>query len=283
MTTEDPIRIDLLPGDYQNGSSGERDDAALATTVPNAALAALGKTISSTVLNLTLASAEGHASAVTNPIEVNEAEGAEEGDDRSESSETLSSDAPRRSSSAIERARSANQSAFKSALRNSTSTVVLEGRTGEGDDPVILTCDLYVKKTGLTNTRYAKHFCTLSYAEGVDGGTGCRLSYQESQCIVREIVIVRMDGEVAARLEFTIISDEDQTYTVRAFLRAEFEQWTDAIKKSVPPPLSSKEAEGSALKRTSSLLSRKSSTATSTALLIAEGGVCVGLRRGLSY
>ena len=52
MTTEDPIRIDLLPGDYQNGSSGEHDDAALATTVPNAALAALGETISSTVLNL---------------------------------------------------------------------------------------------------------------------------------------------------------------------------------------------------------------------------------------
>ena len=232
---------------------------------------------------LSLASAEGHASVVTNLIDANEAEGAEEGDDRSESSETLSSDAPRRSSSAIERARSANQSALKSALRNWTSKAVLEGRTREGGDPAILTCDLYVKKTGLTNTRYAKHFCTLSYAKGVDGGTGCRLSYQESQCIVREIVIVGMDDEVAARLEFTIISDEDQTYSVRAFLRAEFEQWTDAIKKSVPPPLSSKEAEGSALKRTSSLLSRKSSTATSTALLIAEGGVCVGLRRGLSY
>ena len=53
MTTEDPIRsLDLLPGDYQNDPSGENDDAALATTVPNAALAALRKTISSTVLNL---------------------------------------------------------------------------------------------------------------------------------------------------------------------------------------------------------------------------------------
>ena len=217
---------------------------------------------------LTLASAEGHASVVTHLMEANEAEGTEEGDDRSESSETLSSDdAPRRTSSAIERARSANQSAFKSALRNSTSKAFIEGRTGQGEDPVILTCDLYVKKTGLTNTRYAKHFCTLSYAEGVDGGTGCRLSYQESRCIVREIAIVGMDDEGAARLEFTIISDEDQTYSVRAFLRAEFEQWTDAIKKSVPPPLSSRESKVSAPKRTSSRLSslsRKSSTARTT-------------------
>ena len=276
MTTEDPIRsLDLLPGDYQNDSSGENDDALLATTVPNAALAALRKTISSTVLNQTLASAEGHASVVTHLIEANEAEGTEEGDDRSESSET-SSDAPRRNSSAIERARSANQSPFKSALRNSTSKAVIEGRTGQGDDSVILTCDLYVKKTGLTNTRYAKHFCTLSYAEGVDGG--CRLSYQESRCIVREIAIVGMDDEVAARLEFTIISDEDQTYSVRAFLRAEFEQWTDAIKKIVPPPLSSRESEGSEPKETSSRLSslsRKSSTAGTTSTVVAEGGVCV--------
>ena len=215
---------------------------------------------------LTLASAEGHASVVTNLIGANEAEGTEEGEDRSKSSET-SSDAPCRNSSAIERARSANQSPFKSALRNSTSKAVIEGRTGQGDDPVILTCDLYVKKTGLTNTRYAKHFCTLSYAEGVDGGTGCRLSYQESQCIVREIAIVGMDDEVAARLEFTIISDEDQSYSVRAILRAEFEQWTDAIKKIVPPPLSSRESEGSEPKETSSRLSslsRKSSTARTT-------------------
>ena len=80
-------------------------------------------------------------------MDANEAEGTEEGDDRSESSETLSSDdAPRRTSSAIERARSANQSAFKSALRSSTSTAILEGRTGEGDGPVILTCDLYVSQ-----------------------------------------------------------------------------------------------------------------------------------------
>ena len=209
---------------------------------------------------LTLASAEGHASVVTNLIEANEAEGTEEGDDRSESSET-SSDAPRRNSSAIERARSANQSPFKSALRSSTSKAVLEGRTGEGDTGVILTCNLYVKKTGLTNTRYIKHLCTLSYAEGVDGGTGCRLSYQESQNIVREVTIVGLDDEVSARLEFTIISDEDQRYSVRAFLRAEFEQWADAIKKIVPPPLSPGQSEGAAPK---SSPSRESSTAVSS-------------------
>jgi len=210
---------------------------------------------------LSLASAEGHASVVTNLIEANEAEGTEEGDDRSESSESTSDALRRNSGSAIERARSANQSPFKSALRSSTSKAVLEGRTGEGDTGVILTCNLYVKKTGLTNTRYIKHLCTLSYAEGVDGGTGCRLSYQESQNIVREVTIVGLDDEVSARLEFTIISDEDQRYSVRAFLRAEFEQWADAIKKIVPPPLSPGQSEGAAPK---SSPSRESSTAVSS-------------------
>ena len=215
---------------------------------------------------MSLASAEGHDSVVTNLIAANDAEGTEQGDDRSESSEALSSDTPRRSSSAIERARSANQgSPLKQALRNSAKAI-LEGGAREGDGPVILQCDLYVKKTGLTNTRYVKHFCTLSYTEGVDGRTGCRLSYQESQCIVREITIVGVDDEVAARLEFTIISDGDQAYSVRAFYRAEFEQWTEAIKKIVAPPLSRQNSEGAAPTRTStgSVPSRKSSSAVSS-------------------
>ena len=213
---------------------------------------------------MSLASAEGHDSVVTNLVAANDAEGTEEGDDRSESSEALSSDTPRRNSSAIERARSANanHSPFKQALRNSAKAI-LEGGAREGDGPVILQCDLYVKKTGLTNTRYLKHFCTLSYTEGVDGRTGCRLSYQESQCIVREIPIVGVDDEVAARLEFTIISDGDQAYSVRTFYRAEFEQWTEAIKKIVPP-LSRQPSEGAAPTRTSSVPSRKSSTPASS-------------------
>ena len=137
-------------------------------------------------------------------------------------------------------------------IRDSNSAkAILEGGAREGDGPVILQCDLYVKKTGLTNTRYVKHFCTLSYTEGADGRTGCRLSYQESQCIVREITIVGVDDEVAARLEFTIVSDGDQAYSVRAFYRAEFEQWTEAIKKIVAPPLSRQNSEGAAPTRTS--------------------------------
>ena len=216
------------------------------------------------LMAMSLASAEGHDSVVTNLIAANDAEGTEQGDDRSESSEALSSDTPRRSSSAIERARSANQgSPLKQALRNSAKAI-LEGGAREGDGPVILQCDLYVKKTGLTNTRYVKHFCTLSYTEGADGRTGCRLSYQESQCIVREITIVGVDDEVAARLEFTIVSDGDQAYSVRAFYRAEFEQWTEAIKKIVAPPLSRQNSEGAAPTRTSSVPSRKSSTAVSS-------------------
>ena len=148
-------------------------------------------------------------------------------------------------------------------MRNSAKAI-LEGGAREGDGPVILQCDLYVKKTGLANTRYVKHFCSLSYTEGADGRTGCRLSYQESQCIVREITIVGVDDEVASRLEFTIISDGDQAYSVRAFYRAEFEQWTEAIKKIVAPPLSRQPSEGAAPTRTSSVPSRKSSSAVSS-------------------
>ena len=66
---------------------------------------------------------------------------------------------------------------------------------------------------------------------------------------------------MSARMEFTIFTAENLGYSVRAERRADFEAWTDTIKKIVPPPLSHGHAEdGLKPKRTSSRFSRKSSS-----------------------
>ena len=77
------------------------------------------------------------------------------------------------------------------------------------------------------------------------------MSYQESQNILHSAIIVGVDDEVPTRLEFTLISqEEEQRYAIRAFYTSEFEQWTYAIKKIVPPPLSGGQSDV-APKRTS--------------------------------
>ena len=99
---------------------------------------------------------------------------------------------------------------------------------------------LYIKKTGLTNTRYIKcNKCTLSIAEGtLDDGpwASYRLAYYDDDDVAHSATVVRMDNEVSARMEFTIFTAENLGYSVRAERRADFEAWTDTIKKIVPPP-----------------------------------------------
>ena len=99
---------------------------------------------------------------------------------------------------------------------------------------------LYIKKTGLTNTRYIKcNKCTLSIAEGtLDDGpwASYRLAYYDDDDVEHSATVVRMDNEVSARMEFTIFTAENLGYSVRAERRADFEAWTDTIKKIVPPP-----------------------------------------------
>lgn len=99
---------------------------------------------------------------------------------------------------------------------------------------------LYIKKTGLTNTRYIKcNKCTLSLAEGtLDDGpwASYRLAYYDDDDVAHSATVVRMDNEVSARMEFTIFTAENLGYSVRAERRADFEAWTDTIKKIVPPP-----------------------------------------------
>ena len=99
---------------------------------------------------------------------------------------------------------------------------------------------LYIKKTGVTNTRYIKcNKCTLSLAEGtLDNGpwASYRLAYYDDDDVAHSATVVRMDNEVSARMEFTIFTAENLGYSVRAERRADFEAWTDTIKKIVPPP-----------------------------------------------
>tara|TARA_B100000795_G_C22758928_1_gene422728 strand:- start:35 stop:1483 length:1449 start_codon:yes stop_codon:yes gene_type:complete len=102
---------------------------------------------------------------------------------------------------------------------------------------------LYVKKTGLANTRYVKQQCTLSYAEGADGWTSYRLAYYDTDDVEHSATIVGMDNESSKRLEFTIFTAENLGYSIRTERRADFEEWTDTIKKIVPPPLSRGQSE----------------------------------------
>ena len=65
---------------------------------------------------------------------------------------------------------------------------------------------------------------------------GCCISLNDDDDVEHSATVVRMDNEVSARMEFTIFTAENLGYSVRAERRADFEAWTDTIKKIVPPP-----------------------------------------------
>ena len=62
------------------------------------------------------------------------------------------------------------------------------------------------------------------------------MAYLDNDNVEHSATVVRMDNEVSARMEFTVFTAENLGYSVRTERRADFEEWTDTIKKIAPPP-----------------------------------------------
>jgi hypothetical protein len=103
---------------------------------------------------------------------------------------------------------------------------------------LVLSSNMHVKKRGISGERYIMHHCTLSYAEGSDGWTSYRLAYRDSQTVEHAATVIGMSDNAPTRYEFTIVTHENQGYSIRCGTNAEYTQWTDAIKQIVAPPLS---------------------------------------------
>ena len=108
---------------------------------------------------------------------------------------------------------------------------------------LVLSNTMHVKKRGISGGRYTMHHCTLSYAEGFDGWTSYRLAYRDSHDVEHAATVIGMSDNAPMRYEFTIVTHENQGYSIRCGTNAEYTQWTDAIKQIVAPPLSRGHAE----------------------------------------
>ena len=108
---------------------------------------------------------------------------------------------------------------------------------------LVLSSNMHVKKRGISGGRYIMHHCTLSYAEGFDGWTSYRLAYRDSHDVEHAATVIGMSDNAPMRYEFTIVTHENQGYSIRCGTNAEYTQWTDAIKQIVAPPLSRGHAE----------------------------------------
>jgi len=108
---------------------------------------------------------------------------------------------------------------------------------------LVLSNSMYVKKRGISGGRYTEHDCTLSYAEGFDGWTSYRLAYRDSQAVEHAATVIGMQDNAPMRYEYTIVTHENQGYSIRNGTSDEYKQWTEVIKQIVPPPLSRGHAE----------------------------------------
>ena len=108
---------------------------------------------------------------------------------------------------------------------------------------LVLKNSMYVKKRGISGGRYTEHECTLSLAQGFDGWTSYRLAYLDAQRVEHAATVIGMSDNAPMRYEYTIVTHENQGYSIRNGTSDEYKQWTELIKTIVPPPLSRGHAE----------------------------------------
>jgi len=108
---------------------------------------------------------------------------------------------------------------------------------------LVLKNGMYVKKRGISGGRYTEHECTLSLAQGFDGWTSYRLAYRDAQGAEHAATVIGMSDNAPMRYEYTIVTHENQGYSIRNGTSDEYKQWTELIKQIVPPPLSRGHAE----------------------------------------
>ena len=108
---------------------------------------------------------------------------------------------------------------------------------------LVLKNSMYVKKRGISGGRYTEHECTLSLAQGFDGWTSYRLAYRDAQGAEHAATVIGMSDNAPMRYEYTIVTHENQGYSIRNGTSDEYKQWTELIKQIVPPPLSRGHAE----------------------------------------
>ena len=108
---------------------------------------------------------------------------------------------------------------------------------------LVLKNSMYVKKRGISGGRYTEHECTLSLAQGFDGWTSYRLAYRDAQGAEHAATVIGMSDNAPMRYEYTIVTHENQGYSIRNGTSDEYKQWTEVLKQIVPPPLSRGHAE----------------------------------------
>jgi len=108
---------------------------------------------------------------------------------------------------------------------------------------LVLKNGMYVKKRGISGGRYTEHECTLSLAQGFDGWTSYRLAYRDAQGAEHAATVIGMSDNAPMRYEYTIVTHENQGYSIRNGTSDEYKQWTEVLKQIVPPPLSRGHAE----------------------------------------
>ena len=108
---------------------------------------------------------------------------------------------------------------------------------------LVLKNSMYVKKRGISGGRYTEHECTLSLAQGFDGWTSYRLAYLDAQRVEHAATVIGMSDNAPMRYEYTIVTHENQGYSIRNGTSDEYKQWTEVLKQIVPPPLSRGHAE----------------------------------------
>ena len=108
---------------------------------------------------------------------------------------------------------------------------------------LVLSSNVHIKKKGISGGRYTMHTVTLSHAEGFDGWSSYRLAYRDTHDVEHAATVIGMSDVAPMRYELTILTHENQGYSIRCGTNAEYTQWTDAIKQIVAPPLSRGHAE----------------------------------------
>ena len=108
---------------------------------------------------------------------------------------------------------------------------------------LVLKNSMHVKKRGISGGRYTEHECTLSLGQGFDGWTSYRLAYRDAQGAEHAATVIGMSDNAPMRYEYTIVTHENQGYSIRNGTSDEYKQWTELIKQIVPPPLSRGHAE----------------------------------------
>ena len=107
----------------------------------------------------------------------------------------------------------------------------------------LLSSSVHIKKRGISGGRYTMHTVTLSRAEGFAGWSSHRLAYRDSQAVEHAATVIGMQDNAPMRYEYTIVTHENQGYSIRNGTSDEYKQWTEVIKQIVPPPLSRGHAE----------------------------------------